>query len=400
MPGIHCAVPCNPCNPKAVQLAAWQPSTAHRAESRATGERLRVYERRAGLRRGLRLGLHTRLQCTHPPVAPGHSKAGRTLQQHVQDHSITSRPERMQNRICTGTEHDTTACLESWLVVSKGRAHRGERTGERERAPPYEGERDRLRPYGERERSRLPPPPAENPPGSLLTYSTDSVRPALKLGLGCTADKSSVHLHNQPGCRQCSFSKRLTSSHGLIHDTLGRAGGTVQAAEVGALERVRGLVDVLVLHERIVALNLHAHKAAVGLKVALQVALARAVRVKVDHKQCRRRVGLPAPQVLAALHLAIALQARPLEPHALARPSTCTVLREQRADNKRSANTHTRPQQLQAADAAPATSLQKSNRGSTTQSSPLTTPHAGGGAARRALSCIEGARFIHQLSTL
>ena len=63
-----------------VRLAAWQISRAHRDESRATGERLRVYERRAGLRRGLRLGLRMRLQCMHQLIAPGTQKAGRTLQ--------------------------------------------------------------------------------------------------------------------------------------------------------------------------------------------------------------------------------------------------------------------------------------------------------------------------------
>lgn len=226
----------------------------------------------------------------------------------MQYRSITSLPKRVQGRTCTGTEHGTTECFNCWLVVSKGGARRGERTGERERAPPYEGERDRLRPYGERERSRLPPPPAENPPGSLLTYSTDSVRPALKPGLFCILERACPSARLDAGSAPLLLNN-LTAPHGLVHDTLERAGGTVQAAEVGALERVSGLVDVLVLHKCIVALDLHAHKAAVGLEVALQVALARAVRVKVDHEQRRRRIGLPAPQVLAALHLAIALQA-------------------------------------------------------------------------------------------
>ena len=58
----------------------------------------------------------------------------------------------------------------------------------------------------------------------------------------------------------------------------------------------------------VVALDLDALEAAVRLKVLLEIALARAVDVKVDHEQRRRRLGLLLADVLAPAHLPVALR--------------------------------------------------------------------------------------------
>ena len=84
--------------------------------------------------------------------------------------------------------------------------------------------------------------------------------------------------------------------------------GTSQAGAMAGLLGVGGLVHVLVLDEGVVALDLHAPQLAEGLKVVLQVALARLVHVKVHHKERGRGLRLAAAQVLALAHLPVALQ--------------------------------------------------------------------------------------------
>ena len=84
--------------------------------------------------------------------------------------------------------------------------------------------------------------------------------------------------------------------------------GTSQASAMAGLLGVRGLVHVLVLDEGVVALDLHAPQLAEGLKVLLQVALARLVHIKVHHEERRRGLRLAAAQVLALANLPVALQ--------------------------------------------------------------------------------------------
>jgi hypothetical protein len=74
-----------------------------------------------------------------------------------------------------------------------------------------------------------------------------------------------------------------------------------------SLESISSLVYILKLHEGIIALDLDALEAAVGLKMLLQVALACAVCIKVHHKQSRGRLHLSPPQILTAPHLSIHL---------------------------------------------------------------------------------------------
>ena len=84
--------------------------------------------------------------------------------------------------------------------------------------------------------------------------------------------------------------------------------GTSQAGTMAGLQGVGGLVHVLVLDEGVVALDLHAPQLAEGLKVVLQVALARLVHIEVHHEERRRGLRLAAAQVFALAHLPIALQ--------------------------------------------------------------------------------------------
>ena len=86
-------------------------------------------------------------------------------------------------------------------------------------------------------------------------------------------------------------------------------GSTQEAGQMAVLDGIYGLVQVIVLHKGVVALDLHPLEPAKWLKQLLEVPLACAIHVKVDDEEGGGGRDVLTPPVLAALDLSISLVA-------------------------------------------------------------------------------------------
>ena len=82
---------------------------------------------------------------------------------------------------------------------------------------------------------------------------------------------------------------------------------THKAAEMGILQCSFGLIDFLELDEGVGALDLHADKAAIRLKVFLQVALLGVFHVEIHHKERGCGADVAPPLLFPLFYVAVAL---------------------------------------------------------------------------------------------